>query len=349
MHLTMIRGCLALVALAAGLGNAHAQDFLNQAWTLNPRLSNVYMQTVKNNAVFETHQFTAVEGSVSKTGDANVKIDLASIETGVDVRDVRMRFLLFETFKFPNAEISAKLDKSKLQALATETRVTYPLDLTVDMHGIVKQIQTVVWVTRINETTVSVATIKPIIVTAESFAFTAGVAKLMEAIGGATPIASAASITFDLVFGTDNPELEAARVAREKRRAEEAARAITPEACETRLNVISKTGAIYFKTKSADLDRESEPLLESVADIANRCPSVNIEVEGHTDNVGSKSANQLLSEQRAKSVVDYLTRKGVDGARIQSAGYGDTRPVAPNDTEAGRAKNRRIEFKVKNV
>ncbi len=129
MHTIIIRACLALalVFVAAGPRGAFAQDFLDQEWLLNPSLSNVYMQTVKANAVFETHQFTVVEGSVGKNGEANVKIELASIETGVDVRDVRMRFLLFETFKFPYAEISAKLDKAKLQALATETRIAYPL------------------------------------------------------------------------------------------------------------------------------------------------------------------------------------------------------------------------------
>jgi len=164
-----------------------------------------------------------------------------------------------------------------------------------------------------------VATIQPIIVTAESFGFIGGIAKLSEAVGG-IPIASAASITFDLVFATGNLKraLEAARASREKTRAEQAASAITAEACETRFNVISKTGAIYFKTGSADLDQESAPLLNSVADIANRCPSVKIDVEGHTDSVGSKNSNQQLSEQRAKSVVDYLTGKGVNVARIQS-------------------------------
>jgi outer membrane protein OmpA-like peptidoglycan-associated protein len=259
-----------------------------------------------------------------------------------------MRFLLFETYKFPHAEISAKLDKAKLQALATETRVSYPLKLTLNMHGITREIEALVWVTRINDTTVSVATIKPVIVTAESFGLVGGVAKLAEAVGG-IPIATAASITFDLVFATGNlkPELESARASREKSRAEQAAASISAEACETRFSVISKTGAIYFKTGSADLDQESAPLLNSVADIANRCPSVKIDVEGHTDNVGTKSANQQLSEARAKSVVDYLARKGVSAARIQSAGYGDTRPDAANDTDANRGKNRRIEFKVK--
>ena len=99
MLTTLARVCLviALFATAMGAGKARAQDFLNQEWVLNPRLSNVYMQTVKNNAVFETLQFTAVEGNVSKNAEVTVKIELNSIETGTDVRNVRMRFLLFET------------------------------------------------------------------------------------------------------------------------------------------------------------------------------------------------------------------------------------------------------------
>jgi OOP family OmpA-OmpF porin len=350
MHTILARAFLALALFSAvtGAGKAHAQDFLNQDWVLNPRLSNVYMQTVKNNAVFETLQFTAVEGNVGKNGEVNVKIDLNSIETGTDVRNVRMRFLLFETYKFPNAEISAKLDKAKLKALATETRLTYPLAFTLGMHGITKELKTVVWVTRISDTSVSVSTIEPIIVTAESFGFAGGIAKLSESVGG-IPIASAASITFDLVFssGSLKPGLETARADREKSRVEEASSAITPEACETRFAVISKTGAIYFKTGSADLDQESTPLLNSVADIASRCPTVKIDVEGHTDNIGTQFSNKELSELRARSVVNYLTRKGVATQRIQFAGYGDTRPTAPNDTEVNRSRNRRIEFKVR--
>ena len=133
MHVSLIRVCvaLALIAAAVGPGSARAQEFLSQDWVLNPRLSNVYMQTVKNNALFETHQFTAVEGNISKNADATVKIELASIETGVDVRDVRMRFLLFETFKFPYAEISAKLDKAKLQALSDRD----PRELPAQTHA----------------------------------------------------------------------------------------------------------------------------------------------------------------------------------------------------------------------
>ena len=345
----------AAVALAFALliGQAarepgHAQDFTSQDWLLNPKLSNVYMQTVKANAVFETHQFAAVEGNVGKEGDVSIRIDLASLETGIDVRDVRMRFLMFETFKYPHALITAKLDKDKVRAISSETRIAYPLAFTLDMHGVKQEMKAQVWITRIGDTTVSVSTIQPIVVTTDSVGLSKNLAKLIEVIGG-TPIASAASITFDLVFGSGSlaPQLASARAQREKQRADEAGAAITSEACETRFTVISRTGAIYFKTGSADLDSTSDPLLASVVDFAKRCPSVKLDVEGHTDNVGNKSANQRLSELRAKTIVDYLSAKGVAAARLFAAGYGDSRPVAGNDTEPHRAENRRIEFRVK--
>jgi OOP family OmpA-OmpF porin len=191
-----------------------------------------------------------------------------------------------------------------------------------------------------------VSTVKPIVETAESFGFTKNIAKLADAMGGIR-IVPASSITFDLSFvgGNLKSAIEAARARREMTKAEQQNKIITTEACETRFNVISQTGAIYFKTGSAELDLESEPLLDSGADIAKRCPSVRFEVNGYTDNVGGRRFNPRLSEKRAKSVVGYLVTKGVGPARIRSAGYGETHPVAPNTSEANRAKNRRIEFK----
>lgn len=217
------------------------------------------------------------------------------------------------------------------------------------MHGATSQFQTVVSITRTSPETVSVATTEPIVVTAESFGLMPGMAKLSDAMGGIRIVPNA-PITFDLVFGSGKlkPELEAAQSNRAKSQAEQQAKVISTEGCETRLGVLSETNAIYFKTGSAELDNKSEPLLDTGADIAKRCPAVKFEVDGHTDSIGSKSFNQKLSEERAKSVVDYLAAKGVDASRIRAVGYGDTRPVAPNNSEANRAKNRRIEFKVTN-
>ena len=340
----------ALLTFAAHLhSTAQAQTPLDQEWQLDPRLSTVYMQTVKKNALFEVHQFNTVEGTIDKNATANVKIDLASINSSVDLRDVRMRFLLFETFKFPFAEISAQLDRTRLQQLESKTRISYPLSLKVNMHGIANDIETTVWVTRIGDRSVSVSTVKPIIVTAKSFALAKGVAKLADAVGG-IQIAAAASISFDLVFvsGSLRREVGTANAARNAQRTALAARAMSPEECETRFNVISRSDAIYFKSGSAQLDRKSTPLLVSVADIANRCQGLRIRVEGHTDNTGSGQLNRVLSEARARSVVDFLAGKGVEVARIQARGYGEARPIAPNNSDRNRAKNRRIEFRVLN-
>ena len=332
-----------LFAALAGTGPASAQD-----WLLNASASHFYMQTAKANSIIENQQFTGLDGGITKDGDAIVKIDLISVKSGIDVRDVRMRFLLFETFKFPQAEITAKIDMAKMQELVSNIRITYPLKFKLDLHGVERELEAPVNVTRLSDKSISVSSAQPIVIRAETFDLAAGVVKLSEAVNG-TPIVSAASITFDLVFETGEkiPEIESARAAAAKQRDAEETAAISTEACETRFNVISTAQAIYFKTGSAELDAKSEPLLNSVADIAKRCPAAKIEVTGHTDSVGSKDANRQLSESRARSVVSYLGTQGIPPGRIESAGYGDTRPIAPNDTEANRAKNRRIEFRVK--
>lgn len=334
-------GAIAAFAIA-GLGGADAQQ-----WVLNGGASHFYMQTEKAESIIEIHQFTGLEGAIGNNGDAEVKIDLTSVSSGIDVRDVRMRYLLFETYKFPVAEITSHLEMARLQELTRQTRIIYPLHFTLSLHGMSKEFETLVYVTRLSDHAVAVSTVKPIIVATDDFALTAGLAKLSEAVNG-TPIVAGATFTFDLVFETGEriAVVEAEQREAEQRKLQEERRAISAEECETRFGVISTTGAIYFKTGSAELDRASDPLLISVADIANRCPAVRIEVSGHTDSTGSPQANQELSYARARSVLDFLAQRGVRAERITAIGYGDTRPVASNATEAGRAKNRRIEFRV---
>ena len=87
--------------------------------------------------------------------------------------------------------------------------------------------------------------------------------------------------------------------------------------------------------------------LRELAEIAKECPAFRIEIEGHTDSEGTDERNQRLSDRRAKAVADFLTRAGVEASRLSTVGYGASRPIADNDTEDGRARNRRIEFIVK--
>jgi len=101
---------------------------------------------------------------------------------------------------------------------------------------------------------------------------------------------------------------------------------------------------IVFDTAKASIKPESEALLAEVVALMKNDRQLKLSVEGHTDNVGDKKSNADLSLRRAESVVKYLGSKGIEPARLKFSGKGDTAPVADNRTEAGRAKNRRVEL-----
>jgi OmpA-OmpF porin, OOP family len=103
---------------------------------------------------------------------------------------------------------------------------------------------------------------------------------------------------------------------------------------------------IYFDFDRATLKRESFVELDKVVDFLKENPTVEIEISGHTDGKGSADYNLRLSQGRAQSVVDYVIGQGIDGYRLIAKGYGLEKPVATNDTEEGRATNRRVEFTV---
>lgn len=103
---------------------------------------------------------------------------------------------------------------------------------------------------------------------------------------------------------------------------------------------------IFFDTGKATLRKESTAELERLQKLLVETPALRLEISGHTDNVGTAATNRELSQRRAKTVVDYLTQKGIAQDRLTFAGYGDTQPVAPNTTKANRQLNRRTEFKV---
>jgi outer membrane protein OmpA-like peptidoglycan-associated protein len=103
---------------------------------------------------------------------------------------------------------------------------------------------------------------------------------------------------------------------------------------------------VFFETAKFDLKSTSYPELNYIVDILKANPSLNILVAGHTDNIGSATNNQTLSENRAKSVMNYLVEKGIPADRLSSKGYGASKPIYTNDTEDGRAKNRRTEIEI---
>ncbi|HQV99655.1 MAG TPA: OmpA family protein [Bacteroidia bacterium] len=106
---------------------------------------------------------------------------------------------------------------------------------------------------------------------------------------------------------------------------------------------------IFYETDKFDLKDESKTELTKLMDFLNKNPKVHFEISGHTDNVGSKPYNQTLSEKRAKTVYDYLIAAGIPAQRLSSKGYGDTKPISDNTTDAGRSQNRRTEFLITSV
>ena len=109
---------------------------------------------------------------------------------------------------------------------------------------------------------------------------------------------------------------------------------------------LNMPGNITFAFDSSNLQPQFYPILNNVADTLNEYNQTVIEVAGHTDSVGDASYNQTLSVQRANAVAGYLSSRGVVQQRMIVTGAGETRPIASNDTEAGRAQNRRVEITI---
>jgi len=103
---------------------------------------------------------------------------------------------------------------------------------------------------------------------------------------------------------------------------------------------------IFFETNSFELKEESNAELQTMLELMQKNPTLRIEISGHTDNVGKDDYNMTLSENRAKSVRQWLIDKGINTQRIVAKGYGKTKPIADNSTEEGRQQNRRTEFKI---
>ncbi len=101
---------------------------------------------------------------------------------------------------------------------------------------------------------------------------------------------------------------------------------------------------IYFEFNQANLRRESLATLNKIVEQLKKNPKIKLEIHGHTDNVGTKEYNQKLSEKRANVVMEYFIKNGISPERLKAKGFGESKPIASNETEEGRSKNRRTEF-----
>lgn len=342
---------IALLFGASSIGVAADNPFAG-GWVLDNESSRLTFQTIKNGSKLETSGFASYQGEVNETGAATLRIQLDSVDTKVDLRNVRMRFLFFETFKYPEAIVTASIDPAALASLWENKRLQVPVDFDLNLHGVTQPLQSQAVVSVLADNQVSVASVSPITIPTNLFDLDVGVRKLEEAAN--VTIVPMGSVSYNLIFHTSAGNRQAAPAPQPvaataaKSTALESQGEFSDEECVGRFEILSRTGSILFKTGSADLDSESDLILAAVTDIVKRCPELNIIVAGHTDSAGSDEVNQWLSEQRARSVATYLVNADIAANRVVSVGYGESKPVVPNDTAENRKKNRRIEFLVDN-
>ena len=177
-----------------------------------------------------------------------------------------------------------------------------------------------------------------------ALAAAAGCAK-KDQIAQCYPMASWAAPVFRC--GTQAPPPEPAPVVVEKEPEPAPEPPPPPPKVEVKDEKIELNEKVNFETGKAKLLPASETLLDEVAKVLSDHPEIQkIRIEGHTDGQGGAGYNLTLSNNRAKAVRAYLISKGIDGKRLESKGFGKTKPIADNKTEEGREQNRRVELRI---
>ncbi len=413
-----------------------AENPFENGWTLDSSSSSLNFQTISDGSNLEISKFDAFDGVVDESGSAKLRIQLDSVNTDEDLRNVRLRFLLFETYKFAEATVSTSIDPALLSTLSEKTNIEVPIEFELDFHGVKRPFQVQTVVNKLIDNQVSVSSVAPVSIETTLFDLDAGMKKLEESSN--VSIVPMAAVSFNLVFNTGedstankvaegaepkdteaegadaegaeaegaeaegneaegaeakDTDAEEAEIAEEIAEtdavvpvavpvelpkeasstepdwAEESATYTSPysetetaaaetddampdklsdEKCKEGFKAFSESGGIYFKTASARLDPKSISVLTAVVDLANRCSQFKLTVAGHTDSIGGRNHNQKLSELRALSVSEFLINNNVDRERLSAVGFGETKPLVPNDTRRNRERNRRIEFSVTN-
>ncbi len=175
------------------------EAFFSHGWSLDNSRSRLNFVTIKKGTVLETHKFGELAGSITPDGEAEVKIKLESVNTGIDIRDVRMRFVLFDIDQFPDATITAKIDPQAIASVFDDARMTYDLPVTLTIRGISKDFTVPVIISKLGDDLVSVASAGPMMISATDFNMEGGLKQLSEAAGDIA-ITPSSPVTFELAF-----------------------------------------------------------------------------------------------------------------------------------------------------
>ena len=169
-------------------------------WSLVTKQSDISYVTIKNGSLGEVNTFSMFSGKVTESGKAEFIVYLDSVDTDNDIRDPRMRKILFDTETYPTARASAELNMAQFDELAIGQTKTVLLDLTLELHGIAEQFDFNALVTRVGPNKVRVVNKAPLLIDAEDFGFEAGLAKLQQLakLESITPVVSATvALTFE--------------------------------------------------------------------------------------------------------------------------------------------------------
>jgi len=189
MNLSKSLSVMLLLSAAA----AHAD------WTLDNDASNLNFMSIKASDIAEVHTFDQLQGTVESDGSATVIVQLASVDTLIPVRDERMREMLFEVDAFPVATITTKIDPETVTGLAPGEFIVVTSEVLVELHGEAAPLIMDLRITRLTDTRVVVASVKPVVVNAGMFNLVDGVEALRE-VAGLPNISKAVPVTFYLTF-----------------------------------------------------------------------------------------------------------------------------------------------------
>lgn len=168
-------------------------------WQLDAGASTLNFVSIKAGSTAETHHFRAMSGTVAEDGTAELVIDLASVETGIEIRNERMQEHFFETGEYAEARLTAQIDLTALTGLEPGDRTTIPFEGTLDLHGASLPVATEVTVTDLNGERVLVETAAPVFLHVADFGLADGLATLQE-LAGLPSITPVVPVTASLVF-----------------------------------------------------------------------------------------------------------------------------------------------------
>jgi polyisoprenoid-binding protein YceI len=190
-----LRSCTILLAAALGA----AATTVHADWQLDAEASSLYYVTSKAAAVSEINSFATLNGGIDAQGRATLGIDLASVQTNIEIRDQRMREIVFQTEQFPQASVTLQVDAAALAAMAPGSSVTTNVEATLELHGVSQSLPAELQIIKLDADSILVHNSKPLLVAAGSFGLAEGVEQLRE-IAGLPSINPNVVVDFTLVY-----------------------------------------------------------------------------------------------------------------------------------------------------